>query len=73
MAEKIEDPLTGTTWLKTNDLSGSAKTIVMAAVGIAMLFSIMGIAQSTIQPFLNGLINQLPGVSTGEDTGLVVA
>lgn len=65
MATKIDDPITGTNWFDPNDLSGTAMTWVVAIVGIGILFTVISVAQSTVQPAASGLVNSLPFVSTG--------
>lgn len=73
MATQIEDPLTGTTWFRSNDVTGSLMTILVAVLGLGILFTIMGIARSTVVPTIESLAGQVPGVNTGGDSGLVVA
>lgn len=65
MVTKVDDPVTGTTWFNPNDLGGSAKTIIVGAVGIAFLFTLIGVAQNTIQPMMNQAVNSIPGVNSG--------
>jgi hypothetical protein len=62
----VEDPITNTEWIDTDDLSGSAVTAVVALFGIGILFTMVATARETVVPIIDEIVGIIPGVNTGE-------
>jgi len=69
---EFEDPITNTSYDPIGDPTGTALQAVYAVLGIAMTLLLVGIARSSVLPFVSGLVEDVVGVDTGGTDGTVV-
>lgn len=68
---EAEDPITGSTYDPIGDPIGTVSKFGMAVAGITMTLLALGIAQSTVLPWVSDLVSGVVGVDTGSGSGVV--
>jgi len=68
----IEEPVSDTELVDTDDPSGSLMTMVTVFLGVGIFFALANAGQATVTPIAQSIFGAVPGVETSEDTGLIV-